>query len=311
MELQNKKIEFSNYWNDDHHLITYLDGDGRFNMWSMNYTIALVDNVNNNIVIKIPLPETRNCFGIMTCPDKNIFIYSHTNYINDNASIIIEIYQIIDNTINKLREFVIISGHSCGSTDGVLQRVGMNLFNVSWGDLTNSNQISFVSFDLDNYIPTQFINDFEMADFYIHYFISNNVIVKSDVISYNNKFDISLKNCITENIFCIVENYELPFTDNYSNNTEVETSILEFGIYNNRTLCLLRMKLESRIDVLHLEEYCVDILIDIDSNCVIFVSPKFTYDKYGFSVKSSIYLKNEVPMIYSSIKLIYIYKINQ
>lgn len=302
MELQKyEKIEFSNYWNEDTHLMTYLNKDA-FNLWSINYTIALVNTENKNIVIKYKLPETRLCFGIMTCPEKNIFIYCHCNYINNNASIIIEIYKIIDNTINKLREFVIISGHTCGNTDGILQRMGINMFNIAWGDLTNSDEISFFSFNIDEYESIQIIEDFEMNyDFINYYFISKDVVVQSYIISNsNNNFEICLKNCIKDNFFFIIENYELPYIHTCSYMTEVESTILEFGIFNNKTLCLVRIKLENRIDVLHNEYYGIDVLMDIDTNKVIFISPKFTYDDCDFSVKSSIYFKDELPMIWTN-----------
>ena len=300
MKLQkNKKIEFSNYWNKDTHLIAYLNND-ILNLWGSNYTIALVNNSNYNIVIEYPLPETRFCFGIMTLPEKNMFVYCHCNYINDDASIIIEIFRIIDNTIYKLREFVIGSVHSCGRTEGVLQKIGTNLFNISWGDLINSDNISFISFSVDEYDPIQIIDSFIINDFNNHYFITTDLIIQPDVISNNNTFEICLKNCIKDNIFFIIHDFELPFTHNCDNMAEVESTILEFGTYNGNTLCLLRIKLENRIDVLHLEEYGVDILIDIDTHSVIFISNKFKYDNYDFSVKSSIYFKEGIPMIWTN-----------
>lgn len=294
MELQkDERIEFSNYWNDDTHLITYTPKDMRFNMWSQNYTIALV---NNQIVIKYPLPQTRNCFGIMTCPNKSMFIYVHNNYMNGEASIIIEIYHIIDDIINKLREFIIPSNHSCGNTEGVLQRVGTNQFNVAWGDFLNEDDISLFTFNLDVFSPTQIIKDFKMDDdLKNYYFITNDHILQSDVVaSNNNKLDIYIINSKKETLLFIIQDVVLPYTHKYEHPDEVESSILEFGFYDKKTLCLIRIKLENKIDVLHLEEYSIDVLIDINANSIISISPKIKNN----DIHSSIYFIKDEPMIW-------------
>ena len=293
---QNEIVEFTNYWNDDNHLIAYTND--RLNLWSSIYTVALMDKLNK-IVIKCQLPETRNCFGIMTCPDKNIFIYVHCNYIDDNASIVIEIYNIIDGKINLLREFIIPSNTWCGMTTGVLQRIGMYNFNVIWGDLVNYEYVNSVAFNLDEYTPTRIINDIYIDDDGIndiadYYFITNDIIIKSDVIAINgNTLYIRIRNCKTDSIIYI-QDVELPYTHKYDEN-EVESSILEFAIYNKRALCLVRVRLEDKIDVLHIERYALDILMDIDNNSIISISQKIKNDNY--EVKSSIYFIDDTPLI--------------
>ena len=309
-ELQDETIEYSNYWNDENHLIASYSNTMIW-LGSRNYTVSLVNNVNNKIVIKYQLPETRVCFGIMTCPDNNIFIYVHCNYINDIASIVIEIYNIIDNQryenmdslnprfhnkINKLREFIIPSNTSCGSTTGVLQRVGNDLFNVIWGDLVNDEYVNLVLFDLNGYQPTQMVKDVEdMNDIADYYFITNNNIIQPNVIAINsNKLHIHLRSIKTNRII-IIQEVELPYTHRYDV-AEVESSILEFDIYNKHTLCLIRVKLENKVDVLHIENYELDILMDIHTNSIISISQKI---KNEFACKSSIYFIDDKPVMYT------------
>ena len=292
-ELQDETLEYSNYWNDENHLIASYSNTM---LRSRNYTVSLVNNVNNKIVIKYQLPETRVCFGIMTCPDNNIFIYVHCNYINDIASIVIEIYNIIDNKINKLREFIIPSNTSCGSTTGVLQRVGNELFNVIWGDLVNDEYVNLVLFDLNGYQPTQMVKDVEdMNDIADYYFITNKNIIQPNVIAINsNKLHIHLRSIKTNRII-IIQEVVLPYTHKYDV-AEVESSILEFDIYNKHTLCLIRVKLENKVDVLHLENYELDILMDIHTNSIISISHKI---KNEFACKSSIYFIDDKPLMYT------------
>jgi hypothetical protein len=78
--------------------------------------------------------------------------------------------------------------------------------------------------------------------------------------------------------------------------SEVESSILEFDIYNKHTLCLIRVKLEDKIDVLHIENFELDILMDIDTNSIISISQKI---KNEFAYKSSIYFIDDKPLMYT------------
>ena len=48
-ELQDETLEYSNYWNDENHLIASYSNTM---LRSRNYTVSLVNNVNNNIVIQ-------------------------------------------------------------------------------------------------------------------------------------------------------------------------------------------------------------------------------------------------------------------
>jgi len=297
---KDEKVEFSNYWNDENHLIVS-ESNTMMRFWSRNYTVSLVNNVNNNnIVIQYPLPETRICFGIMTCPDKNIFIYVHCNYYNnDKPSIIIEIYY-IDETVNKLREFIIPSNHSCGMTEGILQRIDADSFNVIWSDLVNSDELSLVSFNLNDYTPTKIIsiNDIEddFEDIKQYYFITENCILKSDIIAHNNnKLDIAIVNIKRDNqSICFIEDIVIPYTHQFDKHKEIESSIIESLI--DSSLCLIRVKLEDKIDALHIEIYAVDILMDIEKQSVISISPKIKYDT---DVKSSIYFKEGKPYIWT------------
>ncbi len=299
--IKDEKIEFSNYWNDENHLIaSYSNTMMRF--WSKNYTVSLVNNVNNNIVIQYPLPETRICFGIMTCPDKNIFIYVHCNYNNNKPSIIIEIYHINDK-VNKLREFIIPSNHSCGITSGVLQRAGPHMFNVIWGDLVNCDELSFVLFGLHTYMPTKIININDIEDFEDikqYYFITDTCILKSDIIAHNNnKLNIAIVNMKQDNnCICFIEDIVLPYNHKFDKHQEIESSIIE-SLIDFGLLCLVRVKLEDKIDILHIETYIVDILINMEKNSVISISPKIKYDKYDDNVNSSIYFKECNPYIWT------------
>lgn len=288
------KVDFSNYWNDDNHLIVYESNS----FWSSNYTVSLVNNVNSNVVIQLPLPETRYCFGIMTCPDKNIFIYVHCKYYDDESSIIIEIYK-IDDKINKLREFIIPANHSCGMTEGVLQRIDADSFNVIWSDLVNCDELSLVSFNLDDYTPTKIISiDEDFDEIKQYYFITENCILKPDIIAHNNnKLDILIVNIKQDNSICFIEDIVIPYTHRFDEYKEIESSIIESLI--DSSLCLVRIKLEDKIDILHIEIYAVDILIDIEKQSVISISPKIKYDDYGFAVNPSIYFKEEQPYIWT------------
>ena len=181
-------------------------------------------------------------------------------------------------------------------TTGVLQRVGTDLFNVIWGDLVNDEYVNLVLFDLNGYQPTQMVKDVEdMNDIADYYFITNNNIIQSNVIAINsNKLHIHIRSVKTGRII-IIQDVELPYTHKYDV-AEVESSILEFDIYNKHTLCLIRVKLEDKIDVLHIENYELDILMDINTNSIISISQKI---KNEFACKSSIYFIDDKPLMYT------------
>jgi hypothetical protein len=131
-----------------------------------------------------------------------------------------------------------------------------------------------VAYKFFNDIICSDINHIHDVDYNIEicFTINENIIMESDVIAFSEKY-FSLKiHSQHENNSCYIKKIELPFTHKFKKVTEVDSIICKLVYNANNLICLLRVKLYRNIDVLHIEIYFVDILIDITNNKVIEVS---------------------------------------
>ncbi len=76
-------------------------------------------------------------------------------------------------------------------------------------------------------------------------------------------------------IFALLYDVKLPYTHRFDQLTELDSMIVEMNLLDCPSVfCLLRINLEEKIDALHIEYYCLDILIDIKQNSVVCISDK-------------------------------------
>jgi hypothetical protein len=238
------------------------------NPWELNCHVTIIDN-NDNIIKKYKLPTTRICYGFIT--NKNMFIFIHCKHIDYKVTNIIEFYKVDDKyNIVKVNEYTIPTSYSCNNIIGRVCSYENN-HTLIWGDLVNYNYCDYVIF---NDTICSDINHIHDVDYNIEicFTINENIIMESDVIAFSEKY-FSLKiHSQHENNSCYIKKIELPFTHRFKKVTEIDSIICKLVYNANNLICLLRVKLYRNIDVLHIEIYFVDILIDITNNKVIEVS---------------------------------------
>lgn len=286
-------IDFSNYWKNSKHIIVY--NIDTF-CWDINHLLCIMDD-NNQIFAKHNLCETRICFGIICVPEDNLFIYVHYKYISDKPSVVIEFYEINESLlIKKFKEFIIESEYSCGGTTGRVCRIENNLFSVAWGDMSNNDHFDVVFFSKDSYFDKQTIEKEEIEKYY---FLNKNMIIEPLVFAYKSSFlniGLNILDDDDDNFISIIE--KIPCSHRFDNK-DIDSTILEFGIYGQNVLCLLRIKLEYNPDPLHLQYFSLDILFNVKTNSIIECSETKKCDDSNYEIASSINYENiENPIIW-------------
>ena len=116
-------IDYVNKWKNFTYIFTYHDAKDFASLWDTKHSFVLTDD-SNQIFLKYELPSTRACFGIVTIPEKNLFIYIHYKYVENFASVVIDFYKINDDfTVIKVKDYVIQSGYSCGEISGRICKI--------------------------------------------------------------------------------------------------------------------------------------------------------------------------------------------
>ena len=274
---------YINLWKNNNYIITY---EKSHNIYDLSYKISILDE-NDNILKTHKLDNTRILLGVITIPDKNLYIYVHYKFLNNERSLIIDYYKIDDNlNISKVKDYVINYDYSCNNLEGKLYCLN-NKYYIILGDPSNYDYLSLVKFDENKIIYKENRNYFNLKS---NYMISENIIIESQVTAYDNcKLNISLINILSNSKISMITNIILPYSHNF-NLSDVESRIINFHS-NDYKLCLLRVNLEDKIDVLHIDYYYIDILIDIKNHNILSISNKIKESDYD--IDSSIAFDNE------------------
>ena len=308
------RIDYNNQWKNSLYISTYDTTVSPFD-WKTHHSVCILNELTNEILYTYSLPKTRICLGVITLPDKNLYIYIHYKYIDseedpaDTPSLVIDFYRIdeLSYTFTQEKNYTISSEYSCGNINGKVCRMG-GLFCVGFGDINNYNYIDIVSFDENTYLPVKRIENIENIENISSYYYMNSVAIKALVIAYDNQYlNLGLLRINEELPFIsAISKIQLPFTHRYDKIIEIEdVNIIELCYRkDSELLCLLRIKLENNnFEVnLEIEEYYVDILFDIISNKVKFISNKISVDSYINSsvdfTSPSIWSKNMTTITY-------------
>jgi hypothetical protein len=296
------------YWNNDTTIVIHTPD---IELMDDERILCIIDNKTNNIINKIRLLETRVVFSYLCFPESNTFIDINYKYHNHDASIIITYYNINTNfEINQTDEIIIPSFYSCGNVSSKVCKLDDNYFSIVCGDLYNQPQSGDSvlqtreeksKFILCNQTKLEINESIDIDSYNQYCFISNEIIIESSIIALNKKYiHIKIFNKINnqplcgDNVLTIIRYIKLPCEHRF-NNEEVESEIIDFGLFGDKILCLLRCRLEYNITVLNLEYYYLDILVDVLDKRIISISDKF-YNDITSSIK---YDASETPSIWS------------
>ena len=319
---KNKNIYYANYWSNDTTLILYeLNGENLFSDLKLKLSLIKTDNNAIIELSTIELPECRSCFGIISNLELNEFTVVSNEYLNNDPIIRLQYFTINEhNNIIFTNELIIKTEYSCGNTNGKICKIDNFAFNIIWGDLSNYDYCDIFTIANKQIVSKEQIKLYDIdCDLDSCYFVSKCTIFKSLASGINNdKINIAVQliddsvqlnqpnqtnksnqpnqpnqtNKSTQPklpdakfIFSFLS-FKLPngLTHNCSQLSEIESTIIDFAkpADNKKIYFLIRLKLDERINVLHIEPYTIDILIEIVSQKILFVTnkTKFYENKY-------------------------------
>lgn len=260
-------------WKDNKHIVS-CEEDDLMSVWGHKPVICILDE-HYTLLRQLQLPfETRVKFGILPFPERNLLVLVHYCYIGDPVCLVVEhIY------INEQDEMVVDRKHvlevdtwySCGNVDGRLCKISNECFCCVFGDMFNYEDCSRVLFSLDGYqkMP-KLVPPGEICS---SFYATETFIVSPEVYAdVGNTLHINLQLPVAKQCIFAVQNYVLIYEHKYDNPTEIEAEILDMKL--EEQLCLLRVNLCRAIDILHLESYRLDLLLDVGKNEIACVSGK-------------------------------------
>lgn len=273
-----KDINKFSYWNNDLFIGEDIVVNERYN----NQTVFLyfIKSIDNNIIKKINFNPTNKIIGILYDSLINKIIYIHCKYVNNKSYLYIEYYELLDNYLLNLKNTLKFENiYTVDETIGKIEKLDKDYFVLIYGSYKNSlfNYLAF------NYMDNSSIYKIfvEPTLLYKYYFLSKTDIIESTVLGFsNNKLHIYIKPIDSESlVYCKISNIDINYfnsilTHRYDLETELESIILQIYSIGHKVYGLIRVKIESKLDILHLEEYFIDILIDITNRKIIEITDK-------------------------------------
>ncbi len=264
--MSNKKYLLAKKKFNDKTLIAY---EEEHNFWDTTPIISLYDS-NDNIILTHKLEQVRIFFDFVIFPEREVFGFLYTNYKNEKNTIFFEFYQIKNNTLHIVNKYELIIPYSNSNLEFKICNPLNNIYSLVYGDLTNYDFCDFIYFNEGGFTEKSVINNIESITDY--YFYSKDMIVNKTIIAHDKKkISIGLNFLDQEKYFCAVNNIELDFNHKFDNPTEIDNEI----IIMHSSMCLLQVKIISNIDILHIEENYIDILIDYKENILLDISKKY------------------------------------
>jgi hypothetical protein len=183
--------------------------------------------------------------------------------------------------MNKIKEYVIESDCLCSDTVGRLCKINDNLFTVVWGDENNFDYFYFLSFNKSSYEkPIELSHNIDIE---ACYFMDPDLILESHVVAYKqNYIAIRINNYVDEKQGYIFYNeISLPFNHRFDYE-EIKSYILSFQKINNEYICEIKVFLESKLDILHIDYFNINLSLNITTNKIINISEKNSDHKILF-----------------------------
>lgn len=276
--------------------------------WTYIYEFEILDD-KHNIINTISFGESRNIIDIYPLYIKNLLIIAYVNYIDNVPCLLIDFYNI--NDINKIKQHKIKINYACSSITGKLSvqtttsdSCDQNI-NIIFGDLINYNYIEYICFNLETfYSPIRIKYDY---DIYIDqiYLLNDKLIINADIVIINNIVYIKIYNLIKKESD---SNTAFSITELSLDNIKLydrlcDYNVYDFFYYNDKIYCLIRLKLNENNNLLYINPFFVDVIINISDNIIhcynepLYYDKKNDYEEY-FGIKPYYIIKENELKIY-------------
>lgn len=249
--------------------------------WTTKYNLELIKETK--IIFTYEYKEFRSCVDYCLLRSKDILIFCYTNYIDNKSHIIIDFLK-LDDDIKLINQHKIKMDYSLNGLIGKLSIYG-NSYYVTYGDQVNYNYFSCILFNLHSYDePIKIeLNDNKLIEEL--YLLSPSIMIYSNVVSYKNNIEITLLNTELSNIFSLSS---LSLNDTIIDNKEYDSIIYDLFTYNNNLYCLLRITLYEKIDVLHIKDFFLDVIIEVngEDSKIVCMLKSINYSKPFWVIKN-------------------------
>ena len=275
-----------------------------------SYQMELTD-ISGNSISKIKLNKARGYFDIIPVISKNIIVVGYFNYVENDSYVMIDLYQLETNEFELIFQYKIRSAYSCGGTSGKICTNGYKIFYLIWTDICNSDHFSCFEFDLDfdfdnkkklNIIDNNLVKQIKFSEnvdssWDSLYMVSLDNLIYSKAIGYSsNQIELVLFNASKSHCFSLLH-LTLPNNivhyckdDMNIKTEEFDSMIYDFFCFGSKSnvYCLVRTKTYYKLDPLHIQNYFIDTIIQVDgaesklidiSNPIYF-STSLDYDGY-------------------------------
>jgi hypothetical protein len=261
----------------------------KFDPWGeFSYQMELIDTFGNSIS-KIKLNKARGYFDIIPVLSKNIIVVGYFNYVENDSYVMIDLYQLETNEFELKFQYKIRSSYSCGGTSGKICTNGYEIFYLIWTDFCNSEYFSCFEFDLnyqiyfekklnvtDNNLVKQikFVENIDSSWDSLHMVSLDNLIYSKALGHSSNQielglFDASKSHCFSVSSLTLPNNIVHYAKDNMDiKSEEFDSTIYDFFCFGSKSksnvYCLVRIKTYNKTDPLHIQNYFIDIIIQVD-----------------------------------------------
>jgi hypothetical protein len=253
--------------------LTVYDDNYQLLQFQSDLKMCFVNEVNMVILPGFTLPSAKMTLGVVTAPEDNLIIVVRLNDCcgNKRIGLFFDFYEVSEDllTISRLKRRRFRLYHrairSFSAAMGKLTNNCPKGWTVLLGDWTNCDYFCVLQFDKMKFghmqsIPTKFHPDSIMES----YFVEKECMIFSEIYAYDLRFVIvRIKSLDTDDLYFSAI-YEVPsVTHRFDTATIVDSKLLELKFCKDGLVGLIRVKLEKKLDPLHLEYYYIDILVDM------------------------------------------------
>jgi hypothetical protein len=278
-------------WKNDKCIKISSSISNNFDLWDdFTYQMELVD-LSDNVISKITLNKARGYFDIIPVLSKDIIVVGYFNYIQNDSYVMIDLYKLTSTTneFNLQYQYKIKSEYSCGGTSGKICKNGSEIFYLIWTDICNSDHFSYFEFDLDFDLDLssklnksddnlarqiKFTENIDSSWDNI-FMVSPDNLLYSRALGHNSNqielalFDASKSYCFSISTLTLPNNI-VHYSD-YNVDIKVEefdTIIYDFFCFSSKSktnvYCLIRIKTYYKLDPLHIQNYFIDTIVQVD-----------------------------------------------
>lgn len=225
-----------------------LEDDG--NPWSSKYKIKLLSN-DKTLLASSETEQSRHVEYIGT--SDQLIILVKLDYVSDQSSVVIDFYEVKNDLICKIITHVIDSDFTIGDTMIKVNKLGENEFIIMWSDLFNYNYLQIATVSKEKYQVKNLTHEsIHEGTFNSIYATSDSLINMAQVIGHDKNFTTILFNNIDNDFHHAGGSLDC-FQHN-NDNIEFDSRIIDFMIHGSFQHILIKINVETRVDVLHLSK---------------------------------------------------------